>query len=157
MAGYNFFTPAPYGNPYLPSIYPQAPQPIQAMPIQGQQQPAPAAPQATGILWVASEAEAQAFPVAPNNAVALWDSNRPTIYLKQADASGKPVIKTYDLTERTETARVAFSTAGNTETPAKDQKDEIDALWAAVEEIRQKVDGPKRGNRKREVNDDDAE
>lgn len=157
MAGYNFFTPAPYGNPYLQSIYPQSPQPIQAMPIQGQQQPAPAAPQATGILWVASEAEAQAFPVAPNNAVALWDSNRPTIYLKQADASGKPVIKTYDLTERAETARVAFSTAGNTETPAKDQKDEIDALWAAVEEIRQKVDGPKRGNRKREVSDDDAE
>ena len=30
------------------------------------------------------------YLVAPNSAVALWDSNSPTIYLKQADASGKP-------------------------------------------------------------------
>ena len=155
MAGFNYY-PVPYGNPYLANIYQQPPQPIQPMAVPAQQQPAPTAPQATGILWVTSEAEAQAFPVAPNNAVALWDSSRPTIYLKQADASGKPVIKVYDLTERTETARVAFSENRNTETAGKDQQSEIDALWAAVEEIRQKVDGPKRESKKKEATDDDA-
>ena len=38
--------------------------------------------------------------VAPNAAVALWDSTAPTVYLKQADASGKPTLKVYDLVER---------------------------------------------------------
>lgn len=40
------------------------------------------------------------YPVAPNNAVVLWDSGSPVIYLKQADASGKPTMKTFDLVER---------------------------------------------------------
>ena len=51
---------------------------------------------------MSGEAEAMAYLVAPNSAVALWDSNAPTIYLKQADASGKPSIKVYDLVERTQ-------------------------------------------------------
>ena len=46
--------------------------------------------------------EAANYPVAPNNAVTLWDSNSPVVYLKQADASGKPSMKTYDLVERTQ-------------------------------------------------------
>ena len=54
------------------------------------------------MVWVSGEAEAMAYLVAPNSAVALWDSNAPTIYLKQADASGKPSIKVYDLVERTQ-------------------------------------------------------
>ena len=58
------------------------------------------------------EAEAMAYLVAPNSAVALWDSNSPTIYLKQADASGKPSIKVYDLVERTSGARTAQAAQG---------------------------------------------
>ena len=38
--------------------------------------------------------------MAPNSAVTLWDSNAPVVYLKQADASGKPSMKIYDLVER---------------------------------------------------------
>lgn len=67
----------------------QMPQP-QPMPQQGGQ----------SMVWVSGEAEAMAYLVAPNSAVALWDSNSPTIYLKQADASGKPSMKIYDLVER---------------------------------------------------------
>ena len=54
------------------------------------------------MVWVNGEQEAMSYLVAPNSAVALWDSNAPTIYLKQADASGKPSIKVYDLVERTQ-------------------------------------------------------
>lgn len=36
----------------------------------------------------------------------------PTIYLKQADASGKPSIKVYDLVERTSGARTAQAPQG---------------------------------------------
>lgn len=59
-----------------------------------QQQPGPS------IVWVQGEQEAMAYMVAPNSAVALWDSLAPVVYLKQADASGKPTIKIYDLVER---------------------------------------------------------
>ena len=64
------------------------------------------------MVWVSGESEAMAYLVAPNSAVALWDSNAPTIYLKQADASGKPSIKVYDLVERTSGARTAQSPHG---------------------------------------------
>ena len=72
----------PYYQPNYQPYYPQQ-----------QQQ------QTSGILWVSSELEAQSFPVAPNNAVALWDSTKPAVYLKQADASGRPTLKAYTLTE----------------------------------------------------------
>lgn len=67
-----------------------------------QVQPQQAQTGGQSIVWVSGEAEAMAYLVAPNSAVALWDSNAPTIYLKQADASGKPSIKVYDLVERTQ-------------------------------------------------------
>ena len=54
------------------------------------------------MIWVAGEQEAMSYLIAPNSAVALWDSTAPVIYLKQADASGKPSIKIYDLVERTQ-------------------------------------------------------
>ena len=83
-----------------PSI-PQNNQQFQAPP----QNPSPVQPtnqNQPGIIWVPSEQAANEYLVAPNNAVALWDSNNPVIYLKQADASGKPSMKIYDLVERTQ-------------------------------------------------------
>jgi len=71
-------------------------QPMQANPIQ---QPAP---QNGGINWVGSKTEADNWPIAPGCAVALWDSNNPVIYLRQADSTGKPSTKVYDLVERTD-------------------------------------------------------
>lgn len=95
--------PYPYYQPYQPTYY-QPPmadqltqlrqQPYQAM--QTPQQPSPS------IVWVQNEMEAANYLVAPNSAVTLWDSNSPVVYLKQADASGKPTMKTYDLVERTQ-------------------------------------------------------
>lgn len=82
---YGYLTP---GYPYNQTIYPQV-----------QPQTAP-----SSLIWVGSFAEAQLYPVAPNNAVALWDSSTPAIYVKQADASGRPTIKAYDLVERVDVA-----------------------------------------------------
>lgn len=97
--------PYPYYQPYQPTYY-QPPmadqltqlrqQPFQPMPQQAAQQPSPS------IVWVQNEMEAANYLVAPNSAVTLWDSNAPVVYLKQADASGKPSMKTYDLVERTQ-------------------------------------------------------
>lgn len=88
----------PYYQPY--PYYPQ-PVPDQLAQLRQNQfqQPRQEAP---SIVWVQSEQEALNYLVAPNSAVTLWDSNSPVVYLKQADASGKPSMKIYDLVERTQ-------------------------------------------------------
>ena len=71
----------------------------QQMQTQPVQQPVQ---QSVGINWVGSKLEADNWPIAPGCAVALWDSNNPVIYLRQADSTGKPSTKVYDLVERTD-------------------------------------------------------
>lgn len=80
----------PYLNPYqqYPTYQPQI-------------QQTPQMPMQSGIVWVSGMMEAQNYPIAPNNAVALWEKSGKTIYLKSADATGKPTLVTYDLVERT--------------------------------------------------------
>ena len=63
---------------------------------------APNPPQNNGIIWVNGKAEADGYLVAPNSAVPLWDANNPVIYLRQADSTGKPSTKVFDLVERTD-------------------------------------------------------
>lgn len=123
----------PYPNIYQPAFYPQPMQPQnqmlqnpQQLPMQNQQpqpmqqqaqtqqmQP-PGLQQSNGMIWINGKSEADSWPVLPGNAVALWDSNAPTVYLRQADATGKPSTKVYDLVERTD------------ERPAQKQPTEID-------------------------------
>lgn len=74
----------------------------QFQPMQNQQFQPQQAPTSPSIVWVQNEMEAANYLVAPNSAVTLWDSNAPVVYLKQADASGKPSMKIYDLVERTQ-------------------------------------------------------
>lgn len=90
-----------YGN-YMPNFYPgsyqQTPPPVQ----QTTQQYQTTLTNQNGIIWVPNEQAANDYLVAPNSAVTLWNSNAPVVYLKQADASGKPSMKVYDLVERTQ-------------------------------------------------------
>ena len=111
----------PYGGyqpaPYYPGPVPDQLAQLRQNQMQGQQLPpqmpqpmqtnmgpiAPAgAPQNSGIIWVSGKGEADGYLVAPNSAVALWDANNPVIYLRQADSTGKPSTKVYDLVERTD-------------------------------------------------------
>lgn len=57
---------------------------------------------ASTMIWVSGLNEAQMYPVAPNNAVVLWQQDGKTIYLKQADATGKPSMRIFELTERSQ-------------------------------------------------------
>lgn len=119
----------PYPNIYQPGLYQQMGQPqnqmmMQAQPMPNQQQmPMPNQPmqqqqmqqasmqpamqpplqQGNGMIWVSGKDEADKWPVIPGNAVALWDSNLPVVYLRQADNTGKPSTTAYDLVERTDT------------------------------------------------------
>ena len=122
-----------YGNPYMPpmqdnlaQLRQQQMQALLPMP----QNPLPQ----SGVQWVSGEQEARSWMVAPNAAVALWDSTAPTVYLKQADASGKPTLKVYDLVERLASAPDAQKTPSSEYVTRK----EFDALAALVSEMKGK-------------------
>lgn len=139
-------------NPYYQNPYYPQPMPDNLMQMRQQQMmqpappPVPQNPVATGgVQWVSSEQEARGYLIAPNSAVALWDSTAPTVYLKQADASGKPTLKIYDLVERAETAPNAPQKQGAEFVT----REEFDALAALVGEIK--------GKKKRRVEEDDDE
>ena len=137
----------PYYSGYQPMYY-QPPMPDQLAQLRGQQfQPPMQGPQmppvqsqqnGQSMVWVNGEQEAMGYLVAPNSAVALWDSNSPTIYLKQADASGKPSIKIYDLVERTSGPRTPQQATG-TEFATKV---ELQALAARLDALTAKEDKP---------------
>jgi hypothetical protein len=130
------YTPYGWQNPY----YAQ-PMPDNLAQLRQQQMPPMMAPQPpqnpmaqSGVQWVSGEQEARNWMIAPNAAVALWDSSAPTVYLKQADASGKPSLTIYDLVERTETPRTA-----STADPVKFvTREEFDALAAVVDGMKGK-------------------
>lgn len=137
-------------NPYYQNPYYPQPMPDNLMQMRQQQMmqpappPVPQNPVATGgVQWVSSEQEARGYLIAPNSAVALWDSTAPTVYLKQADASGKPTLKIYDLVERAETPRTAPQEKGVEFVT----REEFDRLAALVGEIK--------GKKRKEDEDDD--
>lgn len=141
------YTPYGWQNPYYPppmqdnlmqmrqmqqpQMQPQMPQPPQNPVAQ------------SGVQWVSGEQEARNWMIAPNAAVALWDSSAPTVYLKKADASGKPSLTIYDLVERAETPRTAPQEKGVEFVTRK----EFDALAALVGELK--------GKKKHREDDDD--
>lgn len=137
-------------NPYYQNPYYPQPMPDNLMQMRQQQMmqpappPVPQNPVATGgVQWVSSEQEARGYLIAPNSAVALWDSTAPTVYLKQSDASGKPTLKIYDLVERAETPR----TAPKGESVEFVTREEFDRLAALVGELK--------GKKKRKVEEDE--
>lgn len=144
----------PMGNPYVPMYYPTAPmqpQAVPAAPATPVQQTAPTAPTtqanqtpnnimssptpapvpATGIIWVKKE-EVEQYYVAPNNAVVLWDSENPVIYIKSADAVGLPSLKIIDYTIRQPVQNSSLG-GGNFSVDNFVTRDEFAALQAKID------------------------
>ena len=144
-----------YYQPYQPYQPPMADQLMQLrqnqyMPMQNMQQvPQQSQQTQSSMIWVPSEQDAINYIVAPNTAVAIWNSNLPVVYLKQADASGKPSMITYDLVERTQrpvqpsqTQHVEYAT-----------KEELKALAARLDALAVK-EVPTRVTTKKTVKED---
>lgn len=134
----------PYYQPNYQPYYPQSYQ-------QPQQQQ-----QTTGILWVSGMQEASMYPVAPNNAVALWEQSGKVIYLKQADATGKPTIKVYDLVERTEEApahEIEYATKDDLGAVSKAIRDAL----SEMEQMKSDLYGVAGRKKKKEVIEDDEQ
>lgn len=94
-------------------------------------QPQPQQSGGQSIIWVPNEKAANEFIVAPNNAVTLWDMNAPVVYVKKADASGKPAMTTYDLVERS-TAPVSPTAPQKVPTVEYVTRKDFDELAAKV-------------------------
>ena len=123
----------PYVNPYAApyggqQMQQQMYQPQMQQPPQGAQQPS------NGFVWVNDINEAANYLVAPNSAVQLWDKNSPCVYLKTADAAGKPTMQIFDLVERKQQPTAQTHTAATadyvTRAEFAELRKAVDALTA---------------------------
>lgn len=114
---------------YKGQYQPQMPMQMQSAPQMPMQQ-VPQMPQAQNSgndrIWVQGEAGAKSYLVAPNTTVVLWDTESPTIYVKSADGTGKPLnMQILDLHERGGTPKEHKCSCGN---DFKKMTQEIDSL-----------------------------
>lgn len=83
-------------------------------------------------IWVQGEGAAQAYLVAPNSFVRLWDSQSPVFYEKRADQSGRPYMETYEYKrkdQQTPSREIPQSV------PSVDYEEKIKALEARIEAL----------------------
>lgn len=73
-------------------------------------------------IWVQGEAGAKSYLVAPNTSVDLWDSEKQLIYVKSADASGMPTMRT-----------IEYSFQDNAQTPQFVTHDELESFRNYIE------------------------
>ena len=85
-----------YNNGAMPDMLNQQKMQYQPMPPMAQ----PIAQPDNELIWVQGLEGAKAYLVAAGKTVTLWDTERPTIYIKSADASGVPSMRVLDFTER---------------------------------------------------------
>lgn len=139
---YNNGFPTSYPQ-YYPqySQYPQYPQ-YQAQP---QTQPVQQNQQGSKI-WVQGESGAKSYLVAPNTTVDLWDSERQTIYVKSADASGMPSMKVLDYTLRQSAQSQAQTVAVSEQAQSgpdyvthQELKDLEDKITQKIDEIKEEL------------------
>lgn len=99
MGGYyptqSYYAPANNAVPDMLNSYKAPYQTPQVPPVQQTQQ--------NPFIWVQGEEAAKAYLVAPGNTVVLWDSEKPLIYVKSADASGMPNIRVIEYKDQAET------------------------------------------------------
>ena len=158
--------PMMYYNPSIPNIQDnqniQSSQQFQQMPVQQQMpmqtpiqqmpmvQQMPTVQPSDDRIWVQGEAGAKAYFVAANATVVLWDTESPTLYIKSADATGKPLeMDIIDLSRRSKNIATMPQnpttehkcTCGDKFVLKNDFKalqDEFEALREELEELKEK-------------------
>jgi hypothetical protein len=96
----------------------------------------------TSLIWVQGETGAKSYMVAPNNTIALWDSESQTVYLKSADASGMPSMRILDYTIREDASKTPLNANKNDFVT----KDEIVILQNQINEIKANLRARKDGS-----------
>ena len=85
-------------------------------------------------IWVQNETSAEAYLVAPNGFVRLWDSNRPIFYEKRADATGRPFpMETYEYT------KIASNRGSEVSSDKLELNNKIDSLTRRIEALEEGI------------------
>lgn len=113
-------------QPYNPLYQQQLPQPMPQPMQQPQPQISQQLPQQDEKIWVTGEEGAKAYLVARGEFVRLWDDKDNIFYEKEADASGRPTLRTYRY-EQIESASEAKRNEA-----FKSLEDRVDALEQLV-------------------------
>ena len=102
------------------------------------------------------EAGAKSYLVAPNNTVQLWDSERQTIYLKSADASGMPSMRILDYTIRQESSQSPSKTL-SASAPIEMCRADLDALQSQIDALKEEIESyrniPRHSRKEKSVNE----
>jgi len=91
-------------------------------------------------IWIqGGVASANAYQVAPNNTVVLWDSGEQVIYIKSADMQGKPSMRILDYTIRSEAPKTAQNalSGDNTQIPTRE---DLNALQSQIDGLKQQIE-----------------
>lgn len=81
-------------------------------------------------IWVQNEASAEAYLVAPNGFVRLWDSNKNRFYEKRADASGRMMpLEAYEY------SRISLTERRNDDDSINHYQEQIDAILGRIEAL----------------------
>lgn len=91
-------------------------------------------------IWIqGGTAGANAYQVAPNNTVVLWDSEEQTIFIKSADMQGRPSMRILDYTIRSEAPKTAQNAlaGNNAQIPTKE---DISALQSQIDSLRRQIE-----------------
>lgn len=99
-------------------------------------------------IWVQNQSSADAYLVAPNGFVRLWDAQAPRFYEKRADATGRPLpLEVYEYTKKPLVSPTeALSNGGG----AIDYGEQISALNKRIEAL-------ERALKNEQSDDDDTE
>ncbi|MCQ2507286.1 MAG: hypothetical protein MJ097_00695 [Dorea sp.] len=91
-------------------------------------------------IFVQGELSAQAYLVAPNSFVRLWDSTQNVFYEKRADQTGRPYMEVYEYKKRDNLTAQPVSNNSH----AIDYEDKINALSKEISTLRGKIEALER-------------
>ena len=81
-------------------------------------------------IWVQNEISADAYLVAPNGFVRLWDSQKPVFYERRTDSTGKPQpLEAYKY------ERIPTRFDAESKRQATDYTEQLDAIISRIEAI----------------------
>ncbi len=127
MAYYNSYYSTGYANPYYAAYQPNMNQPQTYTPVQQQQ---PQMANNNGIVLIASEGDAQTYPVAPGNTQWMKDQYKDYLYIKTVDPSGMIMpLRKFKLVEETNQEQKQQSTQ-----PPVTFNPDLYVTWEALEQ-----------------------
>lgn len=94
-------------------------------------------------IWVQGKNAAEAYLVAANGFVRLWDSNGQVFYEKRADASGRPCMETY---EYKRLGAELPKTGAESKSNVNDYSKEIDSLKVRLAALEKRLNDGGRAN-----------